>query len=46
MEIGWRFEPAPYLATVAGSALVAVGAGIAASGRALRRRPVEVLRGE
>jgi putative ABC transport system permease protein len=46
MEIGWRFEPAPYLAAVAGSALVAVGAGIAASGRALRRRPVEVLRGE
>ena len=46
MEVAWRFHPVPYAATIAGSVVLTVAAGIAASTRALSRRPVEVLRGE
>ena len=46
MEAGWSFRAAPYLTAVAGSTLLAVVAGIAASAPALRKRPAEVLRGE
>ena len=41
-----RFEPLPLVIGVAASALLTVAAGLAASGRALQRRPIEVLRSE
>jgi predicted lysophospholipase L1 biosynthesis ABC-type transport system permease subunit len=44
MEISWRLDPAPYVVSVLGSISLSVLAGVAASMRALRRRPVEVLR--
>jgi putative ABC transport system permease protein len=44
MEIPWRFDPGPYAFTMAGAVVLSVAAGLAASSRALRRRPVEVLR--
>lgn len=46
MEIGWRFDPVAHLSAIAGSVLLTLVAGIATSGRALARRPVEVLRME
>lgn len=46
LEVTWRFEPWPYLAAVALATALSTAAGVAASGRALRRRPAEVLRGE
>jgi putative ABC transport system permease protein len=46
MEVSWRLEPAAYAAAVVGAAALAVVAGVAASLRALRRRPVEALRAE
>jgi putative ABC transport system permease protein len=46
MEIPWRPTPLPPLAAVAGAALLAAGAGLAASLRALARRPLEALRAE
>ena len=46
MEVEWSFQPLAYAAAVAGAVLLAVAAGVAASWNALRRRPVEVLRGE
>lgn len=46
LEVEWSFQPLAYAAAVGGSVLLAVAAGVAASWNALRRRPVEVLRGE
>ena len=46
MEVEWRFQPAAYIAAVAGAAGLAVLAGLAASLDALRRRPIEALRAE
>lgn len=46
MEIPWRLAPAIPLAAIAGAALLAVAAGLAASARALARRPLEALRAE
>jgi putative ABC transport system permease protein len=44
MEIPWRLDALPYVAAVSGAVGLSVAAGIAASARALRKRPVEVLR--
>lgn len=44
LEIDWRFDPAIPLAVALGTALLAVGAGLAASARPLAERPVEALR--
>lgn len=44
LEIPWTFHPGPYAVAVVGCALLTVAAGLAASTRALRRRPLEVLR--
>lgn len=44
LEIPWSFHPGPYAVAVLGCALLTVTAGLAASTRALRRRPLEVLR--
>jgi ABC-type lipoprotein release transport system permease subunit len=44
MELGWRWYPAAFAAALFGMALLAAAAGLAASWRALARRPVEVLR--
>jgi putative ABC transport system permease protein len=41
-----QLEPWPLAIGIAGSALLTVAAGLAASGRALQRRPIEVLRTE
>jgi putative ABC transport system permease protein len=46
MEIAWLFDPLAHLAAVAGSILLTVVAGLAASARALARRPLQVLRAE
>jgi len=45
-EASWQFRPAPFLVAVAGAAILAVAAGLAASLTALTRRPLEVLRRE
>ncbi len=45
-EMDWSFQPLPLATAVAGSILLTVVAGLAASARALERRPIEVLRGE
>ena len=45
-EMSWRFQPAAVGAAVAGTALLTVLAGLAASWRALERRPIEVLRAD
>ncbi|HYH44069.1 MAG TPA: FtsX-like permease family protein, partial [Thermoanaerobaculia bacterium] len=45
-EMDWQFQPLPLATAVAGSILLTVVAGLAASARALERRPIEVLRGE
>src|SRR5262249_20091091 len=42
----WQTEPLPYLVAVVASVALTVLAGLAASWRALERRPVEVLRSE
>lgn len=44
MEVPWRAEPLWLLGSVAGTMVLAVVAGLAASSGALRKRPVEVLR--
>ena len=44
LEVDWHFEPWRLAATFAAGILLAVVAGVLASGRALRRRPIEVLR--
>ena len=46
MEVHWRLETAPIVAAIAGTVLLAVLAGVAASWGALRRRPIEALRAE
>ena len=46
MDIGWHFRPLPLAVALLASALLTATAGIAASARALARRPIEVLRGE
>lgn len=46
MEIGWHLHPLVLATALAATALLAATAGIAASARALARRPIEVLRGE
>lgn len=46
MELEWSFHPLPFLVAFLGTALLATVAGLAASGRALARKPIEVLREE
>lgn len=43
-ELSWSFQPGPFLVAIVGAVLLAVAAGVAASVRALERRPIEVLR--
>lgn len=45
-ELTWRPEPLPFVLAVLATALLTIGAGLAASVRALEKRPIEVLRGE
>jgi putative ABC transport system permease protein len=45
-EIPWKFDPLVLTLTLAASVALAVIAGLAASFRALERRPIEVLRTE
>jgi putative ABC transport system permease protein len=45
-EIPWAFAPLTFAVALAGTVLLAVTAGLAASLRALERRPIEVLRAE
>ena len=45
-SISWEAEPGPILLALAASVALTVAAGLAASLRALERRPIEVLRGE
>jgi len=45
MEVEWAFDPLPLAAGVLGGAALAVVAGLAASVKALRSRPLEALRG-
>jgi predicted lysophospholipase L1 biosynthesis ABC-type transport system permease subunit len=42
----WQVDPLPLVAALAGSIALAVVAGLAASVRALRQRPIEALRQE
>ncbi len=46
MDLEWRLDLLPFLAALVGCAALAAIAGTVASGRALTRRPVEVLRAE
>lgn len=43
-ELSWSFQPVPFGIAIAGAILLAVAAGVAASMRAIERRPIEVLR--
>jgi putative ABC transport system permease protein len=45
-ELEWALQPWPVAAALGGAVVLAVGAGLAASARALERRPIEVLRAE
>ena len=45
-EISWRFDPLALAVALAASIALAVTAGLAASLRALEKRPIEVLRAE
>lgn len=45
-EIPWKFDPLVLTAALAASVVLTVAAGLAASYRALERRPIEVLRAE
>ncbi len=45
-ELKWTFEAIPFAIAIAGSVFVSVAAGLAASWRALARRPIEVLRAD
>ncbi|MES1241101.1 MAG: FtsX-like permease family protein [Acidobacteriota bacterium] len=45
-ELTWAFQPLPMGVALAASVVLAVLAGLAASARALERRPIEVLRAE
>jgi putative ABC transport system permease protein len=44
LEVDWHFETWRLVATIGAGVLLAAGAGVLASTRALRRRPIEVLR--
>lgn len=46
MEMGWQFDPLPVALALVGTVLLTAVAGVAASARALARRPIEVLREE
>lgn len=46
MEVKWQLQTVPLVLAVAGTIVLAVGAGIAASLGALRRPPIEALRAE
>jgi putative ABC transport system permease protein len=43
-DLTWSFQPLPFTIAILGAVLLAVAAGVAASTRALERRPIEVLR--
>src|SRR5215210_1349139 len=43
-DLSWSFQPVPFTVAVVGAVLLAVAAGVAASLRAIERRPIEVLR--
>jgi putative ABC transport system permease protein len=45
-ELEWALHPLPMAVALAGTVVLAVAAGLAASFRALERRPIEVLRTE
>jgi putative ABC transport system permease protein len=45
-ELPWELQAWPVAAALGGAVVLAVGAGLAASARALERRPIEVLRAE
>lgn len=45
-ELPWELQAWPVAVALGGAVLLAVGAGLAASARALERRPIEVLRAE
>jgi putative ABC transport system permease protein len=45
-ELTWRPQPLPLVAALAATAALTVAAGLAASARALEKRPIEVLRSE
>jgi putative ABC transport system permease protein len=45
-ELPWEIQAWPVAVALAGAVILAVGAGLAASARALERRPIEVLRAE
>lgn len=43
-DLSWSFQPMPFTVAVIGAVLLAIAAGVAASLRAIERRPIEVLR--
>lgn len=43
-DLSWSFQPVPFTAAITGAVVLAVAAGVAASLRAIERRPIEVLR--
>jgi putative ABC transport system permease protein len=43
-ELSWSFQPVPFTVAVVGAVLLAIAAGVAASLRAIEKRPIEVLR--
>ncbi|HEV2844243.1 MAG TPA: FtsX-like permease family protein, partial [Thermoanaerobaculia bacterium] len=45
-ELPWSFDPLSLVVALAATVTLAVAAGLAASFRALQRRPIEVLRAE
>ena len=45
-ELPWEVQAWPVAVALGGAVVLAVGAGLAASARALERRPIEVLRAE
>jgi putative ABC transport system permease protein len=45
-ELTWELQPLPMAIALVASVVLAVAAGLAASARALERRPIEVLRAE
>jgi len=43
-DLSWSFQPVPFTVAVVGAVVLAIAAGVAASLRAIERRPIEVLR--